>query len=347
MKQVAVIGIDLAKNVFQIHGSDAAGHAVLAKKLSRGQMIEFFAKISPCLIGMEACSSAHYWGRRLSDLGHTVKLMPPQYVKPYVKTNKNDARDAEAICEAVTRPNMRFVPIKTEEQQAILVLHRVRDGIVKQRTALANQIRGLLAEFGIIVPQGFKLLNTRMVQLLNDPDSTLPGNLRKTFSSLFQEMANLIARTKAFDKEIEACLQSSTECQRVLRIEGVGPLTATAVVASVGDIRNFKNASQFAAWLGLVPRQNSSGGKTQLLGISKRGDTYLRWLLVHGARAALCYAARAEKLTHWQQAMLERKNFNKVVVAMAHRTARRIWAVLAKDCAYDPSYPQRAVASTR
>lgn len=345
MKQIAVVGIDLAKNVFQVHGTDAAGHPVLTKKLSRGQMIEFFAKLTPCLIGMEACSSAHYWGRRLTEMGHTVKLMPPQYVKPYVKTNKNDARDAEAICEAVTRPNMRFVPIKTEEQQAVLVLHRVRDGIVKQRVALSNQIRGLLAEFGIIIPQGLKQLNLRLMQLIDSPSSVLPGDLRTMFSSLYQELANLTARIKSFDKQIEAHLQTNDECKRVLRIEGVGPLTATAVVASIGDIRNFKSASQFAAWLGLVPRQNSSGGKTQLLGISKRGDSYLRCLLVHGARAALGYAARIDKLTDWQQSLLQRKAYNKVVVAMAHRTARRIWAVLAKDCAYDPSYPQRAAAT--
>lgn len=262
-----------------------------------------------------------------------------------MKTNKNDARDAEAICEAVTRPNMRFVPIKTEEQQAVLVLHRVRDGIVKQRVALSNQIRGLLAEFGIIIPQGLKQLNFRLMQIIDSPSSVLPGDLRTMFSSLHQELANLTARIKSFDKQIEAHLQSNEECQRVFRIEGVGPLTATAVVASIGDIRNFKSASQFAAWLGLVPRQNSSGGKTQLLGISKRGDSYLRCLLVHGARAALGYAARIDKLTDWQQSLLQRKAYNKVVVAMAHRTARRIWAVLAKDCAYDPSYPQRAAAT--
>lgn len=345
MKQLAVIGIDLAKNVFQVHGTDAAGHSVLTKKLSRSQMIEFFGKLTPCLIGMEACSSAHYWGRRLTEMGHTVKLMPPQYVKPYVKTNKNDARDAEAICEAVTRPNMRFVPIKTEEQQAVLVLHRVRDGIVKQRVALSNQIRGLLAEFGIIIPQGLKQLNLRLMQIIDSPSGVLPGDLRTMFSSLYQELANLTARIKSFDKQIEAHLQTNEECQRVLQIEGVGPLTATAVVASIGDIRNFKSASQFAAWLGLVPRQNSSGGKTQLLGISKRGDSYLRCLLVHGARAALGYAARVDKLTDWQQSLLQRKAYNKVVVAMAHRTARRIWAVLAKGCAYDPSYPQRAAAT--
>ena len=345
MKQLAVIGIDVAKNVFQVHGTDAAGHSVLTKKLSRSQMIEFFAKLTPCLIGMEACSSAHYWGRRLTEMGHTVKLMPPQYVKPYVKTNKNDARDAEAICEAVTRPNMRFVPIKTEEQQAVLVLHRVRDGIVKQRVALSNQIRGLLAEFGIIIPQGLKQLNLRLMQIIDSPSGVLPGDLRTMFSSLYQELANLTARIKSFDKQIEAHLQTNEECQRVLQIEGVGPLTATAVVASIGDIRNFKSASQFAAWLGLVPRQNSSGGKTQLLRISKRGDSYLRCLLVHGARAALGYAARVDKLTDWQQSLLQRKAYNKVVVAMAHRTARRIWAVLAKGCAYDPSYPQRAAAT--
>lgn len=347
MKQVAVVGIDLAKNVFQVHGVDAGGHPVMNKKLSRGQMIEFFAKLSPCLVGMEACSSAHYWGRRLTELGHTVRLMPAQYVKPYVKTNKNDARDAEAICEAVTRPNMRFVPIKTEAQQTVLVLHRVRSGIIKQRTALSNQIRGLLAEFGIVIPQGFKSLNARLTHLLGGPDSPLPAGLQSTFSSLLQELTNLSTRAKVFDKQIEEHLRQSDECQRVMQIEGVGVLTATAIVASAGDIQNFKSASQFAAWLGLVPRQNSSGGKNQLLGISKRGDSYLRSLLVHGARSALSHAKRADKVNVWQQAMLQRKTLNKVIVAMAHRTARRIWAVLAKGCAYDPSYPQRAVVSAQ
>lgn len=344
MKTATVIGIDLAKNVFQVHGADPSGHPVLGKKLSRGQMIEFFAKLTPCLIGMEACSSAHYWGRRLTEFGHTVKLMPPQYVKPYVKTNKNDARDAEAICEAVTRPNMRFVPIKTEEQQTILVLHRVRAGIIKQRTALANQIRGLLAEFGVIVPKGIKQLNARLSQLLLSTDSMVPIDLRETFKTMLDELAALTKRSKAFDKQIETHLQANDDCVRVRRIEGVGPLTATAVVATAGDIRNFRSASQFAAWLGLVPRQNSSGGKTHLLGISKRGDTYLRWLLVHGARAALGYAKRTGTLTAWQQSMLQRKNLNKVVVAMAHRTARRIWAVLSKGCAYDPLYAAKAVS---
>ena len=232
MKQIAVIGIDLAKNVFQVHGTDAAGNAVLTKKLSRAQMIEFFSKVTPCLIGVEACSSAHYWGRRLTEMGHTVKLMPPQYVKPYVKTNKNDARDAEAICEAVTRPNMRFVPIKTEEQQAVLALHRVRDGIVKQRTALSNQIRGLLAEFGIVVAKGSKQLNACMTQLLSESNTSLPGNLQKTFSSMFQELINLTARIKEFDKQIESHVKATDECLRILQIEGVGVLTATAVVAS-------------------------------------------------------------------------------------------------------------------
>jgi transposase len=338
MKPVAVIGLDLAKNVFQVHGADAAGHAVLTKKLSRAQVYEFFAKLTPCLVGMEACSSAHYWGRHLSELGHTVRLMPPQYVKPYVKTNKNDARDAEAICEAVSRPTMRFVPIKTEEQQAVLVLHRVRAGIVKQRTALANQIRGLLAEFGIAVPQGLQHLNARLAAELAGEDSVLPTALQPTFASLFAELAALTSRARALEKDIQTHLRTSKECQRVVQLEGVGPLTATAVVASVGDIRNFKSASQFAAWLGLVPRQHSSGGKHQLLGISKRGDTYLRALLVHGARTALTWATRTGKLTAWQEAMLQRKSLNKVVVTMAHRTARRIWAVLAKDVDYDPHY---------
>lgn len=347
MKTLATIGIDLAKNVFQIHGVDHKGETVLSKKLSRAQMISFFSKLTPCLVGMEACSSAHYWGRRLTELGYTVRLMPAQYVKPYVKTNKNDARDAEAICEAVTRPNMRFVPIKAEEQQVMLTIHRVREGVIKQRTAVGNQIRGLLAEFGIAIPKGFKQLHARLITLISSPDSELSPKLRPLFSSLLQELNDLNARIKAFDQQILAETRESQECRRILQIEGVGPLTATAVVATVGDIKSFKNASQFAAWLGLVPKQNSSGGKTQLLGISKRGDSYLRCLLVHGARAALGYAKRSDTLSEWQQAMLARKNSNKVVVAMAHRTARRIWAVLTKDCAYDPSYPQRAVATAQ
>jgi transposase len=235
---------------------------------------------------------------------------------------------------------MRFVPIKSEAQQAVLVLHRVRAGIVKQRVALSNQIRGLLSEFGIAIPKGFSQLNARLTQLLGAPQSLLPGELRSMFSSLFEELASLTRRIKQLDKQIEVYLDTSKECMRVRQIEGVGALTATAIVASVGDIRNFKSASQFAAWLGLVPRHNSTGGKSQLLGISKRGDSYLRWLLVHGARAALGRANREGKLSPWQHAMLLRKTYNKVVVAMAHRTARRIWAVLAKDCDYNPRHVQ-------
>ena len=353
MKQIAVIGIDLAKNVFQVHGPAPAGTAVLSKKLSRAQMIEFFSKITPCLIGVEACSSAHYWGRRLTEMGHTVKLMPPQYVKPYVKTNKNDARDAEAICEAVTRPNMRFVPIKTVEQQAVLALHRVHDGIVKQRTALSNQIRGLLAEFGIVAAKGSKQLNACMTHLLSDPNSTLPVNLQKTFSSLFQELINLTARVKEFDKQIESHVKATDECLRILQIEGVGVLTATAVVASVGDIRNFKSASQFAAWLGLVPRQNSSGGKTQLLGISKRGDVYLRTLLVHGARSLIRQAQLHPERYAWLTALIGRSNANIAAVALANKNARIAWALMAHDKAFEANYrsahnrPESAVPDNR
>lgn len=346
MNPIAVVGIDLAKHVFQVHGADASGQAVLTRKLTRHKMYEFFSKLPPCLIGMEACSSAHYWGRVLTEMGHTVRLIPPQYVKPYVKTNKNDARDAEAICEAVTRPHMRFVPIKTEAQQGVLVLHRVRDEVIKQRTALANQIRGLLAEFGIVIPKGIQHLNAQLLESLTAPQSVLPAEVRPTFVSLFGELSHLSSRIKALDKQVAECVDRSPECQRVMQIAGVGPLTATAIVAAVGDIGNFTSARQFAAWLGLVPRQRSSGGKTQLLGISKRGDSYLRRLLVHGARVALTYAKRTNTLTAWQQALLQRKAFNKVVVALAHRNARRIWAVLAKGCAYNPNYsPLASVAA--
>jgi transposase len=284
---ITAIGIDLAKNVFQVHGVDEHGKVVVRKQLRRSQMMAFFAQRTPCLVGMEACGGAHEWARRLTGLGYTVKLMAPQFVKPYVKTNKNDAADAEAICEAVSRPNMRFVPIKTPDQQAILALHRARQGFVRQRTAQGNQIRGLLAEYGVTIPQGIRNIRKCLPEILEDGESTLPGLLRQLMGQLGEHLKTLDKLVNEMDQQIQRWLGTNESSQRLTQIAGVGPITATAVVASVGDARNFSNGRQLAAWLGLVPRQHSTGGKSLLLGISKRGDCYLRTLLIHGARAVI------------------------------------------------------------
>ena len=284
---ITTMGLDLAKNIFQVHAVDARGKSVLRKALKRGQMMSFFVQLPPCLIGMEACGSAHFWARRLIELGHTVKLMAPQFVKPYVKTNKNDARDAEAICEAVARPNMRFVPLKSVEQQGLLAMHRARQGFVAARTAQANQIRGLLSEFGVVIPQGIGSLGRHLPQILEDAENALSLTSRALFSRLFSHFRELDRQVDELDLQIKAWHRQSAASQRLERIPGIGPLTASALVASIGDAKIFKNARQLAAWLGLVPRQDSSGGKQRLLGISKRGDAYLRTLLIHGARSVL------------------------------------------------------------
>jgi transposase len=281
--KTTTIGIDLAKTVFQIHGVDDHGKPVLRKRLDRSKMLEFFVKLPPCLIGMEACGSAHYWARKLTAMGHTVKLMAPQFVKPYVKTNKNDVADAEAICEAVMRPNMRFVPIKSDEQQAVLSLHRVRQSFLKVRTAQANQIRGLLAEFGVIIPQGIAHIARRLPEIMEKAD--LPDSFRVLLQRLYEHMKDLDKQVDEMDAKIQQWHRGSQKSRRLAEIPGIGPITATALVASIGDARSFKNGRQLAAWLGLVPRQHSSGGKSVLLRISKRGDMYLRTLLIHGARS--------------------------------------------------------------
>jgi transposase len=290
--KITTIGIDLAKNVFQVHGVDASGKAVLRKQLKRDQMATFFANLPPCLIGMEACGSAHYWARKLQGLGHTVRLMAPQFVKPYVKTNKNDAADAEAICEAVTRPTMRFVPIKNVEQQAVLALHRVRQGLVKARTAQANQMRGLLSEFGLIVPQGIAHLYERVPLLLDQANDALPGAFRELMQRLLAHLKELDRQVGEMERQIQAWHRTNALSRKLEQIPGIGPITASALVASIGNAQNFANGRQLAAWLGLVPRQHSTGGKANLLGISKRGDTYLRTLLIHGARSVIRHAER-------------------------------------------------------
>ena len=336
---ITTVGIDLAKNVFQLHGVDEHGKTALKKQLKRDQMMPFFANLPACLIGMEACGSAHYWAHKLQELGHTVKLMAPQFVKPYVKTNKHDAADAEAICEAVSRPNMRFVPIKSSEQQAVLALHRARQGFVKARTAQANQLRGLLAEHGIIIPKGIAHIGKRLPDILEDSENGLPGMFRQLLERLGAHLKELDRQIQELDAQIQHWHRESVASKKLAQIPGIGPITASALVASVGDAKNFENGRQLAAWLGLVPRQHSSGGKQTLLGISKRGDSYLRTLLIHGARAVLRVAERkAEYANSWLAGVMERRNHNVAAVALANKHARIVWALLAHDREFDADY---------
>jgi transposase len=331
--EISTIGIDLAKNVFQVHGINEHGRTVLKRQVKRDQMASFFVNMPPCLVGMEACSGAHHWARKLQTLGHVVKLMPPQFVKPYVKTNKNDAADAEAICEAVTRPNMRFVPIKNVEQQAVLALHRARQGFVEARTAQANQIRGLLAEFGLVVPQGLCRVLGEVRERIEDASNELPGSFRLLIDRLLDHLKELHRQVGELEVQIRVAHRKSEASIRLEKIPGIGPITASALAASVGDAKEFKSGRQLAAWLGLVPAQSSSGGKTNLLGISKRGDSYLRTLLIHGARSAV----RVFQTKHdpsgnpWLQKLLERRNVNVATVALANKNARIAWALLARD----------------
>lgn len=342
---ITTAGLDLAKSVFQVHGVDERGKEVLRKMLKRTEGASFFAKLPPCLIGMEACGSAHFWARKLSEIGHTVKLMAPQFVKPYVKTNKNDARDAEAICEAVSRPNMRFVPIKTVDQQALLSLHRARQGFVSGRTAQANQIRGLLAEQGIVIPKGIGYIERKVPEILEDAENGLPGSSRELFSRLFKHLRHLDEQVKELEVQIKAWHREDAASQRLQAVPGIGPLTASALVASIGNASSFKNGRQLAAWLGLVPRQASSGGKQRLLGISKRGDTYLRTLLIHGARSVLLsLKRRPDQNEGWAARLTARRNHNIAAVALANKNARIVWALLTRGQDYRAGYGNAAVA---
>jgi len=326
--KITTIGIDLAKNVLQVHGIDAHGKVVLRRQMSRSTMLTFFVKLEPCLIGMEACGSAHYWARKLIAMGHTVKLMAPQFVKPYVKTNKNDMADAEAICEAVTRPNMRFVSVKTEAQQAVLALHRARQSFVKARTAQANQLRGLLLEFGITIAQGISQIKRRLPAILSD--AQLPGSFRQLLQRLYSNLQEMDKQAEALESEIQTWHRESDASKKLAEIPGIGPLTASAIVASVGNASSFKNGRELAAWLGLVPKQHSTGGKSVLQGISKRGDSYLRTLLIHGARAVIRVADK-KPATNWLNRMLARRHKNVAAVALANKNARIIWALLTNN----------------
>jgi transposase len=343
--KITTIGIDLAKTVFQIHGVDERGKVAVRKQLKRAEMATYFANLEPCLIGMEACGSAHHWARKLESYGHTVKLMAPQFVKPYVKTNKNDMADAEAICEAVGRPNMRFVAMKTVEQQAILSVHRARQGFVKARTAQANQIRGLLSEFGIVIPQGIRTITKQVPEILEDGENGLPGTMRNLIERLTENLKEMDRQAKELEAQIQQWHREHEASRKLAEIPGLGPITASAIVATVGDAREFKNGRQLAAWMGLVPKQNSSGGKQTLLGISKRGDTYLRTLMIHGARAVIRVAESKAEPESWMRKLMGRRNNNVAAVALANKNARIVWALLAHDRMFRPDYTPAAVAA--
>lgn len=317
--ETTTVGIDLAKNVFQVHGINTHGKVELKKQLKRDQMAAFFVNLPVCLIGIEACGSAHHWARKLQSMGHTVRLIAPQFVKPYVKTNKNDVADAEAICEAVGRPNMRFVPVKDVEQQAVLALHRVRQGFIKARTAQANQIRGLLAEFGLIIPQGIDHIATRVPELIEDATDELPGSFRLLVERLLDHLKVLDKQVIELEVQIKDWHRKSELSRKLEQIPGIGPVTASALVATIGDAKSFENGRQLAAWMGLVPKQHSTGGKSRLQGISKRGDTYLRTLLIHGARSAILAAqCKAQQADSWLTKLLQRRSPNVVAVALAN-----------------------------
>ena len=332
---IAVIGLDLAKNVFQVHGVDEHGKTVLSKKLARAKVLTFFANQPPCLVGMEACGGSHFWAREIAKFGHNVKQMPPQFVKPYVKTNKTDARDAEAICEAVTRPGMRFVPTKSIEQQDVLALHRIRERHVAARTAVANQARGLLLELGVVIPQGIRKLRTQLPLICEDLENSLTTIERSYLYDLYAELAEKDDKIIQYDHILANICKDSEQCRLLMSIPGIGLLGATAIVASIGDGKEFSNGRQLAAWLGLVPKQHSSGGKTRMQGISKRGDAYLRRLLIHGSRAVVKYSfKKTDGQSTWLNEVISRRGTHKAIAAQANKTARIIWAVLTKGAPF-------------
>ena len=345
---ITTVGIDLAKQVFAVHGVDQHGKVVLKKILRREQMMTFFTKLNTCVVAMEACGSSHYWARRLAALGHTVKLIAPQFVKPYVKGNKHDAADAAAICEAASRPSMRFVAVKSPESQAVLALHRVRDGFIKTRTAQANQLRGLLAEFGLIVPQGMARLIQEVKGMIADDANGLPPLMRNLAQRMLSHLLELDRQVQEIDNQVRELSRQSSLCRRLEQVPGIGPITATALVATVGEqIREFRNGRQLAAFLGLVPKQHSSGGKERLQGISKRGDSYLRRLLVHGARAVLYYTmSKVERADSWLAQLAARRNPNVACVAQANKTARIVWAMMFHEREYHADFSKDRAINT-
>jgi len=325
------VGLDLAKSVFQVHGVDRNEVVRCRRQLRRSEVLKFFAGRPSCLVGMEACAGAHYWARELTKLGHEVKLMAPQLVKPYVTSQKNDANDADGICEAVGRPKMRFVVVKTVAQQEVQAAHRIRSELIRRRTAKVNQIRGLLAEFGLVVGRRIEVLRRALPELLEDGDKGLSGGMRRLLDGLRRDLVQLDERVAEVEAVIVAEARANEACVRLQTIPGIGPLTASALVSAVGDGRQFKNGRQLAAWAGLVPGQDSSGGKPRLLGISKHGDTYLRTLLIHGGRAVerTC-GTKTDARSRWLHDLGERRHRNIAAVAQANRNARIAWALLTR-----------------
>jgi transposase len=341
--KITTSGIDVAKTVFQVHGVDERGKVLLRRQIRRSQLVLFFSKLEPCLSGIEACASSHHWARKLGALGHTVRLMAPQFVKPYRKNDKNDGNDAEAICEAVQRPSMRFVPVKSPEQQAELAVHRIRRRLIGRRTALINQLRGLLAEYGLVLPQGANQVRNKLPALLDACSESLPPLAVELFRDLYEELVELEQRIGGYERRVERLYRGNPVCQRLGQVEGIGALTATAFVATVAHAAQFKNGRQCAAWLGLVPKQDSTGGKTRLLGISKRGDVYLRTLLVHGARSAMRHTPKGnDPKSRWVEQLRKRRGENIAAVALAAKHARILWALMVRG----ESSPQPPICST-
>jgi transposase len=333
MGDITTIGLDLAKNVFQVHAVDVAGSVVLRKRLRRGQVLAFFAGLPPCLIDLEACATAHHWARELIALGHETRLMPPSYVKAYVKRNKHDVADAEAICEAVRRPSMRFVPLKTAEQQSALMMHRARDLLIRQRTMLVNALRGHLAEFGLVEAQGLHKMARLIAIVMDEMDARVPDIARQVLKMIVSQIEEIQTRIAGLETQVLAWHKSNPISQRLATIPGIGPIIATAVAATVADPNTFRSGREFAAWLGLVPRQNSTGGKARLGGISKRGDSYLRRLLVNSAHTVLL-CSKAAKADPWLTSLLSRKPRLVVAVALANKMARMAWAIMSRPDLY-------------
>lgn len=329
MGEVSTIGLDIAKSVFQVHGVDAGGVVVICKRVSRVKVLEFFAALPPCLVGIEACPTAHHWSRKLQTLGHTVRLMPPSYVKAYLKRSKNDANDAAAICEAVTRPSMRFVPTKSEQQQSALMLHRSRQLLVRQRTMLSNAIRGHMAELGIISAKG-RYGTAELLDIITKEDDRIPAVARVSLAVLARQYAVVTAEIRTIEKHIHALHRSSEESRRLEEIPGVGPIVATALVAEVGDWTAFSSGRSLAAWIGLVPRQHSTGGKERLGRISKQGNRHLRWLLVAGAMAVIRYARQHGSKRLWLVRLMGRRPVKVAAVALANKIARMAWAMMVR-----------------
>ncbi len=334
------VGIDLAKNVFQIHGVDRYGKVVWKRRLKRDHWLEVLLdKVAPgCEIGMEACASAHHWARKLQQRGFVVRLIPPQFVKPYVKSTKNDANDAEAICEAMSRPNMRFVAVKSVEQQDIQATHRIRNELMSRRTAKANQIRGLVAEYGLVAPPQLRSLRAAIPSWLEDAENGLTDYFRSLLHGLWVDLTDLDDRVDELDREITKLADSNAVTKRLQQLRGVGPMVATALIATVGNAEQYHKGRQMAASLGLTPKQHSSGGKDRLLGITKRGDVYLRTLLIHGARSVVTHAKhRDDRLSRWVTGIAKRRHPNVAAVALANKTARIAWAMLRNESDYDPN----------